>query len=162
MYTAYSLIHLWEFSTVSGNLCKTESFGNRQVGTVFQPLITYEDPPTYFATSKVTSSFQDIVDAYGIAKYREVNPAVFTIVTFPFLFAVMFGDMGHGFLLLLVALYLVLSEKKLGRMQLDDMTGMAFAGVSVIYPGCSILNHRADAGAPESCHVTHESVSLYL
>lgn len=47
-----------------------------QVGTIFQPLVTYEMPPTYFATSKVTSCFQEIVDAYGIARYREVNPAV--------------------------------------------------------------------------------------
>lgn len=47
-----------------------------QVGTIFQPLVTYEMPPTYFATSKVTSCFQEIVDAYGIARYREANPAV--------------------------------------------------------------------------------------
>ena len=39
-----------------------------QVGTVFQPLMTYESPPTYFRTGKVTSSFQEIVDAYGIAR----------------------------------------------------------------------------------------------
>ena len=32
--------------------------------------------PTYFPVSKVTSCFQTIVDAYGIARYREANPAV--------------------------------------------------------------------------------------
>ena len=47
-----------------------------QVGTIFQPLATYEMPPTYFPNSKVTSCFQTIVDAYGIARYREANPAV--------------------------------------------------------------------------------------
>lgn len=53
------------------------------VGTVFQPLVTYEPPPTFFQTSKSTGAFQGIVDAYGIARYREANPAVFTIITFP-------------------------------------------------------------------------------
>ena len=31
--------------------------------------------------------------------FGEVNPAFFTIVTFPFLFGVMFGDIGHGIVL---------------------------------------------------------------
>ena len=39
-----------------------------QVGTVFQPLMTYEAPPTYFSTGKLTDSFQNIVDAYGMAR----------------------------------------------------------------------------------------------
>ncbi|KAL3616052.1 hypothetical protein CASFOL_040346 [Castilleja foliolosa] len=30
-----------------------------------------------------------------VAKYQEAKPGVFTIVTFPFLFVVMFGDWGH-------------------------------------------------------------------
>lgn len=32
---------------------------------VLQPMVTYEPPPTYHETSKFTSAFQDIVDAYG-------------------------------------------------------------------------------------------------
>ena len=45
-----------------------------QVGTVFQPLMTYESPPTYFKTGKVTNSFQEIVDAYGIARSASALP----------------------------------------------------------------------------------------
>ena len=62
-------------------------------------------------------------------RYREVNPAVFTIVTFPFLFAVMFGDVGHGILMLLVSIYFVANEKALGKLQLNEMIDMLFAGI---------------------------------
>lgn len=101
-------------------------------GTVFQPILTYEPPPTHFHTSKVTAAFQDIVDAYGMARYREANPAVFTIITFPFLFAVMFGDIGHGILLLLFAGYLVANERRLQGRDLGEILGMMFGGRYVI------------------------------
>lgn len=44
--------------------------------------------------------FQLIVNTYGVPTFGEANPAVFTVVSFPFLFGVMFGDIGHGLLLL--------------------------------------------------------------
>jgi V-type H+-transporting ATPase subunit a len=50
---------------------------------------------------------------FRVAKYQEANPSVYTIVTFPFLFAVMFGDWGHGICLLLATLYFIFREKKL-------------------------------------------------
>uniref|UniRef100_A0A0D9XIB2 V-type proton ATPase subunit a n=1 Tax=Leersia perrieri TaxID=77586 RepID=A0A0D9XIB2_9ORYZ len=103
-----------------------------QVGSIFQVLNTQEPPPTFFQTNKFSSAFQEIVDAYGIAKYQEANPGVFTIVTFPFLFAVMFGDWGHGICILLATLYLIIREKKLASQKLDDIMDMMFGGRYVI------------------------------
>ncbi|CAL9753260.1 unnamed protein product [Musa acuminata subsp. burmannicoides] len=105
---------------------------NSQVGSIFQVLHTKESPPTYFQTNKFTSAFQEIVDAYGIAKYQEANPGVYTIVTFPFLFAVMFGDWGHGMCLLLATLMLIFREKKLSSQKLGDIMEMMFGGRYVI------------------------------
>uniref|UniRef100_A0A0E0CY52 V-type proton ATPase subunit a n=1 Tax=Oryza meridionalis TaxID=40149 RepID=A0A0E0CY52_9ORYZ len=103
-----------------------------QVGSIFQVLNTTESPPTYFQTNKFTSAFQEIVDAYGIAKYQEANPGVFTIVTFPFLFAVMFGDWGHGICILVATLYLIIREKKFASQKLGDIMEMMFGGRYVI------------------------------
>ena len=63
-------------------------------------------PPTYFATNDFSRVFQIMVDTYGVAKYREANPAFLTSITFPFFFGVMFGDIGHGSLLLVFGLIL--------------------------------------------------------
>ncbi|CAB1312159.1 unnamed protein product [Coregonus sp. 'balchen'] len=90
-------------------------------------------PPTFNKTNKFTSGFQNIVDAYGIGNYREINPAPYTIITFPFLFAVMFGDMGHGVLMTCAALYLVIRESRILSQKTDnEMFNMIFAGRYII------------------------------
>ncbi|XP_038884966.1 V-type proton ATPase subunit a2-like isoform X2 [Benincasa hispida] len=103
-----------------------------QIEAIFHVLHTKEAPPTFFRTNKFTSSFQEIVDAYGVAKYQEANPGVYTIVTFPFLFAVMFGDWGHGICLLLATLYFIIREKKFSSQKLGDIIEMTFGGRYVI------------------------------
>lgn len=113
-------------------LLKASELSSAQTSTILEPIRAEGSPPTFFRTNKFTEGFQTIVDAYGVARYREVNPAVFTMVTFPFLFAVMFGDMAHGIMMLLFALVLVLREKSMAKQQLNDMVEMLFGGRYVI------------------------------
>lgn len=117
---------------IQAALVEAARVSSAQVGTIFQPLPTKEMPPTFFATNKITEAFVDIVEAYGVASYREANPAVFTIVTFPFLFAVMFGDFGHALLMLMFSGYMVIKEKQLLTQDLGEIVGMAFGGRYVI------------------------------
>jgi V-type H+-transporting ATPase subunit a len=65
-------------------------------------------PPSLFRNNEFTSVFAEIVNTYGIPNYKEVNPTVFTIVTFPFLFGIMFGDIGHGLVLIFTGTVLCL------------------------------------------------------
>mmetsp|Transcript_32767 Transcript_32767/g.37450 ORF Transcript_32767/g.37450 Transcript_32767/m.37450 type:complete len:90 (-) Transcript_32767:1114-1383(-) len=53
--------------------------------------------------------------------YQEVNSGFFNLVSFPFLFGVMFGDVGHGGLLFLVALLFLAFPDMFTRMGLGSM-----------------------------------------
>lgn len=72
-------------------------------------------PPTYIPSNDFIWAFQQIVSTYGTPRYREINPAFFCIVTFPFLFGVMFGDIGHGLILFLFATYLCLFKESIEK-----------------------------------------------
>uniref|UniRef100_A0A3P9NY35 V-type proton ATPase subunit a n=1 Tax=Poecilia reticulata TaxID=8081 RepID=A0A3P9NY35_POERE len=110
----------------------TEKSGST-VPSILNRMQTKQTPPTYNKTNKFTSGFQNIVDAYGIGSYREMNPAPYTIITFPFLFAVMFGDLGHGTLMTCAALYLVIRESRLMAQKNDnEIFNMVFAGRYII------------------------------
>ncbi|KAJ4475621.1 V-type ATPase, V0 complex, 116kDa subunit family [Lentinula aciculospora] len=109
----------------------TEESGT-SIPPILHELRTQKTPPTFNRTNKFTEGFQTIMDSYGVASYQEVNPGLFAVITFPFLFAVMFGDIGHGFIIFVAALYMILAERKLARMVLDEIMSQFFYGRYII------------------------------
>ncbi|CAD7084736.1 unnamed protein product [Hermetia illucens] len=110
--------------------------GSAEVGSTVPSFLniisTSEQPPTFIRTNKFTRGFQNLIDSYGVATYREVNPGLYTIVTFPFLFGVMFGDLGHGFIMFLFALVMVLKEKTIAAQKKGEIARIFFSGRYII------------------------------
>jgi V-type H+-transporting ATPase subunit a len=99
--------------------------------------------PTFIRTNLFTAPFQGIVNTYGTPRYREINPGFFALAMFPFLFGIMFGDMVHGALLLMFALYLIVFENSLANHDMGEMFQMVYGaryllvmmGICALYMG---------------------------
>ena len=117
------------------------------------PRRLWPTPPTHFNTNKYTDAFQEFVNTYGVPRYREANPALFTAATFPFLFGIMYGDIGHGTFLLLFGLFLILTEANADSRSAGEMVKgvysaryMLFAmGLCAVYAG-SVYNDYFSLG----------------
>ena len=62
--------------------------------------VEVEDPPTKFNHSRFVKPFEEITKLYGLPHYDELDPTSMIAITFPLIFGLMFGDIGHGLLLL--------------------------------------------------------------
>lgn len=79
------------------------------------------------------------MDTYGIPRYGEVNPGQFTIVTFPYEFGIMFGDIGHGAALALAGYSLIRFKDQLWNTDLRPIVEIrymiVFLGLFACYCG---------------------------
>ncbi|RLC67057.1 MAG: hypothetical protein DRI48_03275 [Chloroflexi bacterium] len=83
--------------------------------------VALENPPP-------VRPFQDLVTNYGHPKYGEMDPTLMMTLTFPLIFGIMFGDIGHG--LVLALLGLLLTSRAVRALQ-----GLAGLGPLLIYCG---------------------------
>lgn len=65
-----------------------------------------EEVPTVLHNPPLVRVFQQLVTTYGIPRYDEIDPTPLLAVTFPLIFGLMFGDVGHGLVLALLGLLL--------------------------------------------------------
>jgi V/A-type H+-transporting ATPase subunit I len=64
------------------------------------------EPPTLLREEGVGRSFSPVVETYSTVPYEDVDPTVFAALAYIVMFGVMFGDAGHGLLLVLLGLLL--------------------------------------------------------
>jgi V-type H+-transporting ATPase subunit a len=115
----------------AAKMCVGRAHANMDLGhasLVDQVPKPWPTPPTYFTTNKFTYGYQEFVNTYGIPRYQEANPALFTAATFPFLFGVMYGDIGHGLFLFCAGLYLLWNEKANDKVKMGEMAGGMHTG----------------------------------
>ncbi len=58
------------------------------------------DPPTLVRHNRFVRPFEEITHLYGLPHYDEFDPTPIVAITFPLIFGLMFGDIGHGLVLL--------------------------------------------------------------
>ncbi len=71
-----------------------------------------EDPPTKISNNRFVKPFEEVTKLYGLPHYSELDPTPFMAISFPIIFGLMFGDMGHGLILLVGGLAVGMIVKK--------------------------------------------------
>jgi len=62
--------------------------------------------PSLLRNPKLLKPFESVIKMYGHPLYRDIDPTLITAIIFPILFGLMFPDIGHGFILMLLGLAL--------------------------------------------------------
>ena len=58
-------------------------------------------PPSKVVHNRFVRPFEEIVKLYGLPNYNEIDPTPLVALSFPILFGLMFGDLGHGLILVI-------------------------------------------------------------
>ena len=95
-----------------------------------------DSAPTIMRNNFLVRPFETITKMYGVPTYSEIDPTPIIAITFPILFGIMFGDMGHGLVLIISGLvgWLVFRNKK-GKDFLNFCWIILYCGIGAVLMG---------------------------
>ena len=110
---------------ITDGRCAVETLSPEQVPDVKVPVLMRH--------SWFLRPFEMLVSGYGTPTYHDLEPTLFVAITYMLMFGMMFGDAGHGLVLLLAGLGIVFSSKR--EKTRDVGTLVSLAGAASIFFG---------------------------
>lgn len=92
----------------------------------FMPSYT-EDKP-----QKLFPPVRGLVTSFGTPSPKEIDPYVFVGIGFILFFAIMFGDVGHGFLLMMIGFWARNKRKKMDEIPSDGIGAYLYGGANLM------------------------------
>jgi len=68
--------------------------------------------PTQLHNPKAVSIFEKLTVGFGVPRSDEVDPTVLWLITYPIFFGFMFGDVGNGFIVMLISSIFYLQKRR--------------------------------------------------
>ncbi len=92
-----------------------------------------EQIPVHLKHSRILKPFESLITSYGLPRYGTVDPTFFVAISFLIMFGAMFGDLGHGLVLVLSGFLLKRSRQETMK-QAGSLLG--WCGASSCFFGC--------------------------
>jgi V/A-type H+/Na+-transporting ATPase subunit I len=86
----------------------------------------HSNVPVALRNPGLLGAFETLVNTYSRPRYEEIDPTVMIAITFPLLYGAMFGDVGHGLVLMLIGLFLTRKTTLGGLLVACGFMGMVF------------------------------------
>lgn len=99
-------------------------------------------PPVKLKNNIFTRGYEYYTEMYGLPGYSEFDPTTFVAVTYTLLFGIMFGDVGHGLMVMLFGFLMKKKKNPLGGILIP--CGISGAVFGLVYGSVFGFEHLLD------------------
>ena len=96
-----------------------------------RPKFKEEEFPTDIEHRGFFAPVINLVTAYGSPLYTELDPTLFMFFTFPLIFGMMFGDIGHGAVLALLSVLALIAKRK--KIVVNELMDYFIRGAELLF-----------------------------
>ena len=134
--------------------------GGFSVVEVIEPKRDDVRVPSLLKNPRILKPFESIINMYGRPLYKDIDPTVITAIMFPILFGLMFPDIGHGLIILLLGLALMFVFKGLDKEIRSAGIIVVLCGLCAVVAG--VLFGEFFGFSHYASHLVHDSTGMHI